>query len=217
MFMKRAFFSALLLAANALALSADAQGTLYVSNLGQTQTGSSPIASDAWIAQLIITGTNSGGYVLNSVQLLMDPSSGSPGGFTVSIYSSLSGVPNNSLGAFSGADPVAGGILTYTSSGYALSPDTPYFIVLTASTPAAEGAYDWSANNLREITGNDMWQIIDTYWSSSDGASWTDHIRSNAFQLALYATPAPEPGALGLLALGGMVIGLKRWNEKKRS
>jgi hypothetical protein len=187
-----------------------AQGTLYVSNLGQTQTGSAPIASDAWIAQLIVTGTNSGGYVLNSVQLLMDPGSGAPGGFTVSIYSNLSGVPNNSLGNFVGTDPAAGGVLTYAASGLALSPHTPYFIVLTASTPEAQGAYDWSATSFTETTGNELWTIVDTYSSSSDGTSWTAHVRNNVFQMALYATPTPEPGVVGLVAFGALFLGLRR-------
>ena len=102
-----------------------AQGTLYVSNLGQTSTGSESIGNDSWLAQIFRTGTKSGGYVLNSVQLLMDATSGSPGGFSVSIYSSLN--PANKLGNLSGSDPSTGGVFTYTASDLILSPSTYYF------------------------------------------------------------------------------------------
>ena len=97
-----------------------AQGTLYVSNLGQGPTGSTAIGSDSWIAQVFVIGTNSGGYALNSIQLLMNPASGNPTDFSVSIYSSLS--PIYDLGSLSGSGPAAGGIFTYTASGITLSP-----------------------------------------------------------------------------------------------
>src|ERR1039458_4682788 len=97
-----------------------AQGTLYVSNLEQTPTGRGAVESDSWIAQTFITGTNSGGYALNSVQLLMDAASGSPrgspSGFAVSIYSSLSTEPASNLANLVGSDPSGGGIYTYTAS-----------------------------------------------------------------------------------------------------
>jgi hypothetical protein len=87
-----------------------AQGTLYVSNLGQTPTGSASVGSDAWIAETIITGTGDNGYILNSIQMLMDSASGSPNGFTISIYSSLSGQPYQNLGNLVGSNPSAGGV-----------------------------------------------------------------------------------------------------------
>ncbi len=99
---------------------AQAQGTLYVSNLSQTPTGSASIGNDARIAQSIVTGTNPGGYSLNSIQLLMDTASGSPNGFTVSIYSSLNGLPYQNLGNLVGSIPSSGGVFAYTASGLEL-------------------------------------------------------------------------------------------------
>jgi hypothetical protein len=124
-----------------------AQGTTYLSNLGQPSSGSFPVASDKWIAQSFGTGTNSGGYMLNSVQLLMVAASGSPSSFDVSIYhvmadSGVGIIPVNSLGSLNGADPGAGGIFTYTASDIALLPETFYFIVVTSATPSAQGAYN---------------------------------------------------------------------------
>jgi hypothetical protein len=186
------------------------QGTLQVSNLGQAPTGSAPIASDSWIAQSISTGTSSAGYVLNSVQLLMDTPSGAPSGFSVSIYSSLGGQPQNDLGTLTGTDPSAGGVFTYSASDISLSPSTFYFVVLTADSTSAQGAYTWSAAANPSTGGIDLWIINNTYESSPDGANWTGHSRQDVFQMAIYATPAPEPGVFGLVAVGGLIVGMRR-------
>jgi len=187
-----------------------AQGSLYVSNLGWTSTGSAAIGSDSWIAQSIITGTNSSGYVLNSVQLLMNAASGSPSGFNVSIYSSLSGLPYNNLGTLVGSDPAAGGLFTFTASDLDLSPSTFYFVVVTAATPVAQGAYIWSGENGPDSIGNQQWAIPDSYKSSPDGSSWTGHIRLNVPQLGIYATAVPEPATVALAGLGLACLSLLR-------
>src|SRR5439155_9744805 len=102
-----------------------AQGTVYISNLGETRVGSGAVGSDFWLAQPFISGTNSTGYTLNSVQLLMNAAVGSPSGFTASIYSSA-GAPGNSLGVLAGPDPLAGGLFSYTPPGLMLSASTKY-------------------------------------------------------------------------------------------
>lgn len=181
-----------------------AQGTLFVSNLGQTPTGGAAIGSDSWIAQSFVTGASSGSYTLNSIQLMMNPSSGDPNGFAVSIYAALGGAPQNQLGTLTGPDPAAGGILTYTASDIALSGGAGYFVVVTAATPIAQGAYNWSAAN--GVTRNGDWIINDSYYASADGSSWSGHARGDVFQMAIFATPAPEPDTLGLLALGGLFL-----------
>ena len=190
-----------------------AQGAPYVSNLGQTPTGSASIGSDAWIAQRFIAGTYPGGYSLNSVQLLMDAASGSPSGFNVSIYSSLSGGSYNNLGNLVGSDPSAGGLFTYATSGIMLSPWTAYYVVVTAATPVAQGAYVWSAAHAF-TDGGDAWTIDNLYFSSADGSSWTAHQRSAVYQLAFYATAVPEPTTLALAWLG--LACLSVWQRRQR-
>src|SRR5881628_856888 len=108
--MNKNILIAILLANSLPASRASAQGTLYVSNLGQTPTGSAPVGSDASIAQSFFTlATDPNNYTLNSIQLLTDPASGSPSGFSVSIYNSgAGGGPQSSLGSLAGADPAAG-------------------------------------------------------------------------------------------------------------
>ena len=127
----------------------EAQGTQYLSNLGYTSNGGSSIGSNSSFAANFFTGTNAGGYELNSVQLAMTDASGTPSGLTVMIYPDVGGpsaVPGSSIGSLSGsASPTTAGLYTYTApSNLLLLPQTGYFIVLTAGTAVANGAYEWS-------------------------------------------------------------------------
>jgi hypothetical protein len=199
--------------------AASAQGTTVISNLEQPTVGSGAVGNDSWLAQDFRTGTNSAGYALNSVQLLMGAALGSPGGFSISIYSSLvpgSGAPGVELGSLSGADPTAWGIFSYAASGLTLSPKTFYCIVVTAGIPLAQGAYEWSAADSLGIivAPGDPWEIDDAYFSSADGSSWTTHARGNIFQFAIDAAqrPVPEPSPLVLVALG-LVVLLFHWRR----
>lgn len=58
---------------------AHAQGTLFLSNLSQSSPTDMAVGSDSWIAQSFVTGASSGGYILDSVQLLTAAASGAPG------------------------------------------------------------------------------------------------------------------------------------------
>jgi hypothetical protein len=67
-----------------------AQGTMtYLSNLGQPTVGTNAVGSDSWLAAGFYTGTNAGGYLLDSIQLGMANASGNPTNFTVMLYSLL--------------------------------------------------------------------------------------------------------------------------------
>jgi hypothetical protein len=79
----------------------------------------------------------------------MTDASGNPSNFTAMIYTAVgfSGPnPGSSLGTLDGSlNPVGSGVYTYTDdSNITLSPYGIYFIVLTAGTAIANGAYDWS-------------------------------------------------------------------------
>ncbi len=188
---------------------APAQGTLYLSNLGSTSDGSAAIGSDAWIAQVFYTGNNPDGYALNSIQLLMNQASGSPSGIAVSIYSIVGVSPGSSLGSLSGYDPAAGGVFDYTASDITLSPSTGYCIVLTGATSAAQGSYFWSFSGFTSpntISPSDPWELRNVYYSSTDGLNWTGHGHGEGLgysQVAVYATPVPEPSVDWLILIGG--------------
>jgi hypothetical protein len=198
-----------------------AQGTItYLSNLGQPSTNSAAVGSDSWLAMSFATGTNAGGYALDSVQLAMADGSGTPSDFTVMLYSAIyTGVflPASSLGALNGStDPVAGGIFTYIdNSSLVLSPNTPYFIVVTAGTPVANGAYEWSRASSAYYNPSGGWQapfepIGAVECKSANGSSW--YGVGIYGQFAIDATAVPEPGVLSLLAMGGLGF---LWHRRK--
>jgi hypothetical protein len=184
---------------------AQAQGTTYLSNLGQTSAGSSPVGSDSWVASEIITGSNAGGYLLDSVQLAMADASGSPIGFTVMIDGPPTDPfiisPGNSLATLNGSmEPSTGGLYTYTASGLTLSPQTDYFLVVTAGTSITNGAYNWNFVNRSSYNPADHWKGSFTLMANN-GSPWGP-VSGNYLQYAINATAIPEPSTLGLLALG---------------
>jgi|SRR5579885_3502471 len=186
------------------------QGVLYVSNLGETAGGAMAVASNSWIAQLFVSGSNPQGYLLNSIQLLMNPASGNPSGFAVSIYSADgNGNPGTLLGnLFGDSNPMAGGVFSYSASEVKLSPITDYFVSVTAATSVGTGAYSWSlANTTSDTTfGDPRWAIYELYDTSLNGVDWTHFAGQNPFQMAIYATAIPEPSVAFLVFLGGGVL-----------
>jgi hypothetical protein len=212
--MKKIIILAIL--ALALALSSppitQAQGTTYVSSLGLTPIGSSSVGSDSWLAEDFLTGTNPGGYLLDSVQLALTNASGNPSGFTAMIYNNGAypvGInPGTNLCTLNGSlSPIAGDIYTYTpASSLVLRARTFYYIVLTAGTPVANGAYEWNVTSTRAFTVSGGWGALYNLRSSSDGLNWSSITPAAYAQFAISATPVPEPSTLALLALGGAFL-----------
>ena len=180
-----------------------AQGTLYVSNLDQTPTGSAAIGSDYRIAQAFdFSGNDTNQYTLDSIELRLNPATGNPNGFEVSLYSTPGGTaPQDYLGSLAGpADPSAGGTYSYAALGITLSGGIGYYVVVSSATPIAQGGYVWSASD--SITRNGSWTISNVYLTSSDGTSWDEHVRAEVFQMAIHATLIPEPSVLALAGIG---------------
>ena len=178
-----------------------AQGTLYFSSLNQTSTGSEIVGSDSWLAAGIYTGNNAEGYMLNSVQLGMMNDSGNPGGFTVMIYAQANNpaasFPGNSLGTLSGSsNPSTSGTYLYTDdSNIILSPATLYFIVLTAGTTIANGAYEWS-DSTYPTSSSGNWHDDNAVLYSDNGnngiSDWGPTESLGIAQFAINATPLPD-------------------------
>jgi hypothetical protein len=134
-----------------------------------------------------------------------------PSGFTVMVYSAVGGAgvtPGSSYGTLNGSlNPVNGGIYNYTApSNLVLSPSTVYFVVLTAGTTVANGAYKWSVTDTASPGyTSDHWGGEIFFEDSDDGLHW--NYSSGIYgQYALMATPVPEPGALGFLVLGALAV-----------
>src|SRR5665213_196670 len=186
-----------------------AQGVVYLSSLGQASSGSVAIGSNSWLAADFVTGNNTGGYILNSVQLGMANETGAPIDFTAIVYTAIGvagAVPGSSLGTLNGSlNPVTAGFYTYTApSNLTLSPSTDYFIVLTAGTAVANGAYEWSVTDVNSYNPNGGWHSPGGVLTSSNDSSC--NFNPVVAQFALNATPITEPGALSLFGLGGLFL-----------
>jgi hypothetical protein len=196
-----------------------AQGTIYLSNLGQPSASSMAVGSNSWLAARFQTGRNPDGYVLNSVQLGMADASGNPNGLTLMVYANVGfpGLPagfdpGSSLGTLNGStNPATGGIFTYSPvSDLTLLPGFTYFIVLTDDTAIADGAFEWSLAGANSYNPSGGWFSLGNVWTSSDGSFWLP-IAGNP-QFAITATAIPEPGVLSLFGLGGLFIA---WHRRK--
>jgi hypothetical protein len=188
-----------------------AQGTTYLSNLGQTSIGSDTVGNDSWLATDFFTGNNASGYLLNSVQLGMTDATGSPSGFAVMIYSASFGAgisPGSSLGSLSGSsNPSTAGIYTYsTVSSITLLPNRDYFIVITAETTVVNGIYEWGYVGANSYNGNSGWTSRGgSFFISSNGLNWHSGT-SVGPEYAITATAIPEPAAWSLMLLGGGIL-----------
>jgi len=200
------------------------QGFPSFSDLALTPSGSTLVSSDSWIGQFFFTGTNTAGYLLNSIQLRMENQTGNPAGFTLSIYSSTFSAPTPprviqpgvNLETLSGANPSAAGVHSFSSTGLFLSNRTAYYLVATASTSSSTGGFLWDHTNEQPTAGLDRMATGTGYSYSIDGVSW-EFSRQHYYQFAINVTAVPEPSLLALFGLGalGLVVGRVRYAVPK--
>ncbi len=183
------------------------------SNLGQTSVGSLAIASDSWRAEAFATGTNPGGYLLNSIQLQLGASIGTPSGFSLSIYNFNEVIPGNSLELLTGVEPSGSGVFTFESSGLVLQPNSAYFIVATATTPLISGSFKWDTTSWIDQSHVFDFSAGGLLYHSSDGQTWT-YTRPNNFMFAINATIVPEPSSMALCLTGG-ILAASRYRRRR--
>jgi hypothetical protein len=188
--------------------------------LNQVIPGAVAVGSDLWQAEGFYTGTNTGGYILDSILLNTLGVRGDLSGFTVMLYStgnSLGSFPGSSLDALIGpTDPSTAGTYTYTApSNLTLSPSTTYFIVLTSGTAVANGAYEWSFA-YGYAASLDGWNSS-PFCYSDDGRNWNYQTQGANGLFAINATVIPEPTLAVFILLGsGALISVRR-NGKGKS
>ncbi len=208
-YMKKIISFSIIVASLLASRVAKGQGTVYLSNLGDPSTGSATVGSDSWLAASIVTGFNSSGYELNSIQLAMTDATGNPSDFRVMLYTAAIGasvLPGSNLGNLEGsANPSTAGTYTYApTADIFLSPNSIYFIMLTADTIVANGAYGWTESTSYP-NSNDGWFGGGAILHSNDGLdNW--HPLGTYCQYALAATAIPEPTSAFLLLLGSGVL-----------
>jgi hypothetical protein len=187
-----------------MVLRLNAQGTTFVSNLGDSPVGNRSIGSDSWWGQDFKTGTNSLGYNLHSIDILMNSSAGNPNGFSLSLELSFS---HSLLGNLTGPEPTTAAVHSFFGGGMHLEPATRYFLVATATSSTNEGSYNWSYAS--QATPINDW-VMNSRYHSSDGVHWLIDDRSTSFQFAINATAIPEPSSLALLCCGGFLLAARR-------
>jgi hypothetical protein len=186
-----------------------AQGTTFLSNVADTPIGNRSIGSDSWWGQAFITGTNSLGYDLNSIDLLMNAPAGNPIEFRLSLELGFIHTP---LGILPGSEPTTAGLFSFSGVGVHLQPKTSYFLVATATSTTNDGAFKWSYAS--QPTPVNDW-IMNSRYHSFDGVHWLIEDRSTSFQFAINATTIPEPSSL-ILGLSGSSL-FTRLARKSRS
>lgn len=209
---KLLLYSSLILACliQALPLTANAQGSIYLSHLGSAADIGLGIDSNHMAAVSFETGAAAGGYSLDSIQLRMGAPAGSPVGFELLLYNNNGGLPGSSLAPLSGADPSGAGIFTFTASGITLAPSTVYWAVTTALNPGSVGGnqFYWDINP-NSATSPDGWSLGSDAFTAY-GAAWYGSATTSPFTLAISATAVPEPGTCALTGLGLLAILLGR-------
>jgi hypothetical protein len=194
-----------------------AQGTTYLSNLGQTENNLGTLfGSSSWVAQSFNTGTFSDGYNLASIQLSLNGAFAQNGNtFMAYLYGDNHGVPGNSLTPLDGLSPSSKAVYNYTAAGILLSPSTTYWIAVTSAQPVStlipKNYYLWFTTASSSYTTSDDWGInMQNYVAdSSDGAAWFN-IQGDPFLFAVGATPAPEPASYSILGIGIFIHAIRR-------
>ena len=159
-----------------------------VGNLTETGTGNLTIGRhtantyvEKW-ATAFTTGSNTGGYTVQSVIAKFGAKNGSPGNITAKIYADSSGVPGTAVANLTLTGPTGPSSedATYACSGTgcSLSASTTYHLAFeVAGSPAAGVNYQWRAvtsDNETNAPSNAGWTIANgsSQWKS-DTSSWT--------------------------------------------
>ena len=182
-------------------VSATAKPTHSVSNLGKTQTGTGQVGKAGTIvwaqAAGFTTGSNSGGYTLQSVTVKFMGTTGSPTGLTAAIHAASSGDPAASATyTLTGPNPVANAentqscVVTATHT-CSLDANTDYFLVLTAPSQASYNYYRAAFTSSDDETNsptNAGWSIANVAKNSQNGGTWNNNNTSHTLQFKVMAT-----------------------------
>ena len=139
------------------------------------------------------TGTVASNYTLHSVTLSFAAATGSPAGFQLALHTLSGSAPSSSprVVLSGSANPATGGDYTYTCSGAncALSANTLYFMVATATSTSGDNHFTWettSATAETNVPSNNGWSIANDHrWNDP----WQSVARPGLMKVAASAAP----------------------------
>lgn len=198
----------------------EAAAATVVSNLGNSTDAlygvifSSGIGLGFERANAFTTGSTA--MILDSVTLDMDVAYDNGGGFKVSLYSTITGLPGTDLGVtFTGdTTPDTAGLYTYTASAFTLAASTTYWLVASVPQLAPDKDYAWNVTNDLSQTGDPGWSIdanASRFFLSGVPGSWSSNAsEALKFSVQASAAAAPEPSRALLLMGGVLGVALRR-------
>ena len=169
-----------------------------VSNLSETTPGWQLVGQD-WSenqkrASGFTTGSNTGGYTLNSVTVRIVSVLGSPTGYTVAIHANSGGSPAaTATYTLTGDAPTGAGDYTYTCSGSCdLSASTRYFLVLSGTGDGqGRDVYEnrtTGSDAETNVPSNSGWSIDNLLQKKTDNDPWTSEGVTNVLKFKVTAT-----------------------------
>ncbi len=178
-----------------------------VSNLGETTPGWQLVGQD-WSenqkrASGFTTGSNTGGYTLNSVTVRIVSVLGSPTGYTVAVHANSSGSPAaTATYTLTGDAPTGAGDYTYTCSGSCdLSASTRYFLVLSGTGDGqGRDVYEnrtTGSDAETNVPSNSGWSIDNLLQKKTDNDPWTSEGVTNVLKFKVTATETSSGSGSG--------------------
>jgi len=183
---------------------------IAVMNLGEPGDGNFGVAPNGLYATSFTTGNLSGGYELTILGFLYGSTGSSSDNLTVSLYSSLSGVPDYSLASNVAAGGAAGDARSIDLSGTHLDANTEYFVVFSALV-----ATDIQTTSSENETSGDVglvgsgWEIGNGHYYKYSTNPWTE-FDDNPAKIIVGVIPEPSVHLL-ILSGGGIVFVSHRW------
>lgn len=171
-------------------------------NIGKLPDASGVANLTEWQAQQVTTDANS--YNLLDVALLLAMTT--PGTASLELYSDNTGAPGISLHTLTspGSYSETAAATTFTSTGYTLTSNSTYWVVLKA---ADSGVFDW--NYTTDDTGAGVG--FSTIWAYTDnsGSTWETDVTA-PYQMTVNVEVIPEPSCAMLLTLGFSLVYFRR-------
>ena len=174
------------------------------------------VTTTVWQAQRFTTDNQD--YSLSDITLLMlrEPETGT-GEAVVQIYSnSGTNVPDSPLWTLTSPGSYSETLAntTFTTSGFNLSANSVYWVVLKSGDPGTSFGWSWTENNSGDGVG------FSTTWSRSgnSGGDWQQDSNTDFFpyQMKITVQPVPEPSSLTLVGLGvAIALGITGRRQRK--